>query len=179
MRSSAEIEKEMEKLRADLTITIAELVDQTSPKANVERAKVAVREKAQDLQVTAAEKAALWQDLAKEKTAAWQELAKEKAQVWQETAKEKLGDFPQTAKEKLAEFPTVAKEKISELPAVAKEKFRDFPQTTKEQSTLRKTQVLDLVDRAKSGDPQARKIVAGVAAGSLVVGGFLLRRFLR
>ncbi|MDY5147980.1 hypothetical protein DDD64_04110 [Actinotignum sanguinis] len=105
-RKPEDIQRDIERTRAELTATVNELVDRLDPRTNIKNATDAAKDKMASTTATLKDKAAAFAEAAKDKTAAFTESAKSTAA----DASAKASDFAHTAKAKVSDLADSAKE---------------------------------------------------------------------
>lgn len=114
-RKPEDIQRDIERTRAELTATVNELVDRLDPRTNIKNATDAAKDKVASTTATLKDKAAALTEAAKDKASAFADSAKSTAAE----ASAKASDFASTAKEKVNGLADSAKERFAGVGASA------------------------------------------------------------
>ncbi|MGJ9494397.1 DUF3618 domain-containing protein [Actinotignum sp. GS-2025a] len=112
-RKPEDIQRDIERTRAELTATVNELVDRLDPRTNIKNATDAAKDKVATTTATLKDKASAFAEAAKDKAAAFADNAKSTAADASAKASAKASDFAQTAKAKVNDLADSAKEHLA------------------------------------------------------------------
>ncbi|AIE82849.1 DUF3618 domain-containing protein [Actinotignum schaalii] len=112
-RKPEDIQRDIERTRAELTATVNELVDRLDPRTNIKNATDAAKDKVATTTATLKDKASAFAEAAKDKAVAFADSAKSTAVDASAKASAKASDFAHTAKAKVNDLADSAKEHLA------------------------------------------------------------------
>ncbi|MHA6371808.1 DUF3618 domain-containing protein, partial [Actinotignum schaalii] len=112
-RKPEDIQRDIERTRAELTATVNELVDRLDPRTNIKNATDAAKDKVATTTATLKDKASAFAEAAKDKASAFADSAKSTAADASAKASAKASDFAHTAKAKVNDLADSAKEHLA------------------------------------------------------------------